>query len=211
MKKKVYLIIALFCVVQVFGQKVNVMDGYITKEQILDMPNQKMEKARDSKEIGPNRTVSNNVYYTMPGVLYAGWTESGSGYIYSMAEVPPFVDVTFANQMADKSQYIWQINETDVTKYADENGDYITRYTPHGQFNTPILISPRNNAVYQFNEENYWVKSDASRTTNDLSLITTYSEFNGDVLMMTATDLHGSRLSGNKYASSRLTIRCSLP
>ena len=205
MKKVFILFLGLICAFQVFGQKTDLKDGYITKNQIVDLPNRKFDCATNIKRIGPNRTVANSVYYTIPGALYAGWTTKGSGYIYSMAEVPPFVDVTFANQMADKSQYIWQINETDVTENADENGDYITHYTPHGQFSTPILISPRNNAVYQFNEDNYWVKSDASRIANDLSLITTYSEFNGDVLMMTATDLHGSRLSGNKYARNTLS------
>ena len=194
MRKLLFLSFALVCALSGNAQKVVLKDGRITKQQIVDLPNQKMERSADVKRVGPNRTVANSVYYTIPGALFAGWDTEGSGYIYSMAEVPPFVDVTFANQMTDKSHYMWQIigsaGETDITEYAEENGDYVSNYTPQGLFYTPILISPRGNTVYQFNEDNYWVKTDASRTTNDLSLMMTYSQVNDDVLMMTATDLH---------------------
>ncbi len=209
MRKLLFLSFALVCALSGNAQKVVLKDGRITKQQIVDLPNQKMERSADVKRVGPNRTVANSVYYTMPGALFAGWDTEGSGYIYSMAEVPPFVDVTFANQMTDKSRYNWQIigsaGETDITEYAEENGDYVSNYTPQGLFYTPVLISPRANVVYQFNEDNYWVKTNGSYTTNDLSLMMTYSQVNDDVLMMTATDLHGSRLSGNNYARNTLS------
>ena len=205
MRKLLFLSFALVCALSGNAQKVVLKDGRITKQQIMDMPNQKMERAADSKQVGPNRTVANSVYYTMPGALFAGWTTEGSGYIYSMAEVPPFVDFTFANQMTDKAQSMWQINGNDITEAADENGNIVTNYVPQGLFYTPMLISPRNNTTYQFNEENYWVRTDSKYEADDLSLMLTYSMVNDDVLMMTATDLHGSRVSGNNYTRNTLS------
>ena len=102
MRKLLFLSFALVCALSGNAQKVVLKDGRITKQQIVDLPNQKMERSADVKRVGPNRTVANSVYYTIPGALFAGWDTEGSGYIYSMAEVPPFVDVTFANQATDK-------------------------------------------------------------------------------------------------------------
>ncbi len=208
MRKLLFLSIALSCALSGSAQKADLKDGFITKQQIVDMPNQKMERAAEVKGIGPNRTVANSVYYTIPGALFAGWTTEGNGYKYSMAVVPPFVDVTYANQMTDKSRYMWEISAeevSDVTEAAEENGDFISNYTPGGMYYPLILVSPRANVTYQFNEENYWVRTESGSTANDLSMVVATNQIGENTLMMTATDLHGSRLSGNTYARNTLS------
>ena len=208
MKKLLVLLLIQICTCQVFGQKAHLKEGYITKDQMVDLPNQKFDCASNVKRNGPNRTVANSVYYTIPGALFAGWNTEGEGYKYSMAVVPPFVDVTFANQMTDKSRYMWENGaeeKSDVTESAEENGDYISNYTPGGMYFPLILISPRANATYQFNEENYWVRVEAGSTAKDLSMVVATNEIGGSRLMLTATDLHGSRLSSNTYARNTLS------
>ena len=120
------------------------------------------------------------------------------GYAYSMAMVPPFVDVTFANQATDKFACSWFINGNDITEYAEENGDYVGNYSPDGWYYTPALQHRKIEGGYQYNEDNYWAKT-GQYDVNDISVSCTYSP----ELMMTPVDNHGHRTSnGNVYRNS---------
>ena len=56
MRKLLFLSFALVCALSGNAQKVVLKDGRITKQQIVDLPNQKMERSADVKRVGPNRT-----------------------------------------------------------------------------------------------------------------------------------------------------------
>ena len=86
----------------------------------------------------------------------------------------------------------------------DENGDIVTTWNPMGMWYTFGLGTKGKTTSYQWNEDNYWVKS-GSYTTNDLSVISTYSMYGDTRLMLSATDMHGSRLSGKNYARNTLS------
>ena len=81
MKKFLFLSLALTCALAGYAQKPTVKDGYITKSQMKDLPNQKMERADLSVSSHQRRAVTDGVYYTMPGGLFAAWGTDGSGYI----------------------------------------------------------------------------------------------------------------------------------
>lgn len=163
--------------------------------QIGNLPNQKMEPATNKHRKGPKRTVQNGTYYTIPGALYGGWSVDGNGYYYSMAMVPPFVDVTFANKMADKTKSTWEVDGDDMADHVDENGNLVCRYAPRQRFKTPVLGHESQTDKYQYNEDNYWVKTGA-REVDANSFVATYSSD----LMMTPADNHGTRYyNGQPY------------
>ncbi|MBO4658206.1 MAG: hypothetical protein J5637_03425 [Prevotella sp.] len=204
MKKSLFLTLALTCALAGFAQTPTVKDGYITKSQMKDLPNQKMERADLNVSSRPRHSVDNSVYYTIPGGLFTAWGVDGSGYIVSQVVLPPFVETTFKNMKTDKSKDVWMMNSSDLTSMEDENGDIVTTWNPMGMWYTFVLGSSNNNNTYQWNEDNYWVKS-GSYGANDLSVISTYSMYGGDVLMLSATDMHGSRLSGKNYYRNTLS------
>lgn len=204
MKKFLFLSLALTCALAGYAQKPTVKDGYITKSQMKDLPNQKMERADLSVSSHQRRAVTDGVYYTMPGGLFAAWGTDGSGYIVSQVVLPPFVETTFKNMKTDKSQNVWTMNGNDLTEMQDENGDIVTTWNPMGMWYTFGLGTKGKTTSYQWNEDNYWVKS-GSYTTNDLSVISTYSMYGDTRLMLSATDMHGSRLSGKNYARNTLS------
>lgn len=195
MKKFLLFAFALASVVASNAQGLSPKDAVAHRNDMENMPKQKMERAVDARRVGPKRTVENGMYYTIPGALYGGWTVDGRGYYYSIALVPPFADVTYANQMTDKLGSTWAINETDITEYAEENGDYVSNFSPNGWYYTPILGHKKIPTTYQFNEDNYWVQT-GSKETNDNSLAVTYSPD----LLMTPVDNHGTRYyNGTAY------------
>lgn len=195
MKKSLLVAFALACAVAGNAQSVS-KGAMVHRSDLPDMPRQKMVMAN-----GPRRakkSVDNGLYYTIPGALYGGWTVDGMGYAYSMAMVPPFVDVTFANQATDKFACSWFINGNDITEYAEENGDYVGNYSPDGWYYTPALQHRKIEGGYQYNEDNYWAKT-GQYDVNDISVSCTYSP----ELMMTPVDNHGHRTSnGNVYRNS---------
>lgn len=201
MKKFLLVIFALSSALVGNAQEVAKKDMANMKD-IPMMPRQKMERAMDAKRIGPKRTIDNDIYYTIPGALFGGWDVEGSGMgaYFSSLMLPPFVDVTYKNQMPTTSNSAWSITTsagtTDLTEYAEENGDYISRYNPDGMYYTIALGTKMGRNTYQWNEDNYYVQTNA-RETNDNSYVQTnpvvhFSD--GDLqLSMTAADLHGTR------------------
>ena len=169
----------------------------IHKNDMGNMPNQKFEISKDRRRTGPKRTVDNGVYYTIPGALFGGFNVEGSGYIYSMAMVPPFVNVTYANQMSNKSNSSWKVNDYDVPEASKVNGDFVYYYSPNSMSYTPVLGN-KNNNTYQFNEDNYWTQT-GNYSTNDISYVMTFSPD----LMMTPCDIHGTKwYNGTAYRNT---------
>ena len=195
MKKSLLIAFALACVMT--GNAQSVLKGAVVhRNDVPDMPRQKMQLAEGPRKV--KRTVDNGLYYTIPGALYGGWTVDGMGWAYSMAMVPPFVDVTFANQATDKFACSWFINGNDITEYAEENGDYVGNYSPDGWYYTPSLEHKKITGGYQYNEDNYWVMT-GQYGVNDISISCTLSPD----LMLTPVDNHGHRVSnGNVYRNS---------
>ncbi len=195
MKKSLLLGLALASVMAGNAQGLSLKDAVVHRNDMKNMPNQKMERAADSRRVGPRRTVENNLYYTIPGALFGGWTLDGAGYYYSMAMVPPFVDVTYANQMTEKESAVWSINGEDITEYAEANGDYISNYSPDGWYYTPTLGHRKQQISYQYNEDSYFVQT-GTKEVSENSLAVTYSPD----LLMTPCDNHGTRYSnGTAY------------
>ena len=58
MKKFLFLSLALTCALAGYAQKPTVKDGYITKSQMKDLPNQKMERADLSVSSHQRRAVT---------------------------------------------------------------------------------------------------------------------------------------------------------
>ena len=195
MKKSLLVAFALACAVTGNAQSVS-KGAMVHRSDLPDMPRQKMAMANGPRKV--KKSVDNDLYYTIPGALFGGWTVDGMGYKYSMALVPPFTDVTFANQNKDKFACSWFINGNDATENATENGDYVSNYSPDGWFYTPALQHKKIEGGYQFNEDNYWVLTEGT-DPNELSLMASYSP----ELMMTPCDNHGHRTSnGNVYRNA---------
>lgn len=195
MKKSLLLAFALACAMA--GNAQSVLKGAVAhRNDLPDMPRQKMAMANGPRKV--KRNVDNGLYYTIPGALYGGWTVDGMGYYASLAMVPPFVDVTYANQVKDKFACLWEINGTDRTEYADENGNFVSNFYPDGWYYTPALGHKKLDGTYQFNEDNYFVVAEG-RDVNDNSYAVTYSPD----LMLTVCDNHGHRTSnGNVYRNT---------
>ena len=195
MKKSLLVAFALACAVTGNAQSVS-KGAMVHRSDLPDMPRQKMAMANGPRKV--KKSVDNDLYYTIPGALYGGWTVDGMGYKYSIALVPPFTDVTFANQNKDKFACSWFINGNDATENATENGDYVSNYSPDGWFYTPALQHRKIEGGYQFNEDNYWVLTEGT-DPNELSLMASYSPD----LLMTPCDNHGHRTSnGNVYRNA---------
>lgn len=195
MKKTLLLAFALACVMT--GNAQSLSKGPVAhRNDMPDMPRMKMERANGPRKA--KRTVENGLYYTIPGALYGGWTVDGMGYYASLAVVPPFVDVTYANQTRDKFACTWAYGENDYTEYANDNGDVVENFIPDGWYLTPILGHRKINSTYQFNEDNYWVQT-GGRETNDNSRIVTYSPD----LLLTPCDNHGTNwYNGTAYRNA---------
>jgi len=195
MKKSLLVAFALACAVTGNAQSVS-KGAMVHRSDLPDMPRQKMAMANGPRKV--KKSVDNDLYYTIPGALFGGWTVDGMGYKSSMALVPPFTDVTFANQNKDKFACSWFINGKDATENATENGDYVSNYSPDGWFYTPVLQHRKIDGSYQFNEDNYWVLTEGT-DPNELSVMASYSPD----LMMTPCDNHGHRTSnGNVYRNA---------
>ncbi len=204
MKKSLFLILALVCAMSGFAQTPSANAKRINWKQMADMPNQVMQRA-DANAPRPKRSFANGVYYGIPGALFAGWAADGSGYVVSQAVVPPFVDVTFKNMKADKSNDLWSLNGNDWTEDENENGDMVLNWSPKGYYYTFVLGSNNNTNTYQFNEDNYWVVN-GSYGTDDVSVLSTVANyFDSDPLLLTVNDLHGHRMSGTQAARNTLS------
>ena len=192
MKKLLLFSFALASVVAGNAQSLSLKGPMVHRNDMENMPKQKMERAAEPRKVGQKRTVLNGIYYTIPGALFGGWTVDGRGYKYSMLMVPPFMDVTYENKMTDTFSSTWSMNGNDITEYAEENGNFISNLSPDGWYYTPALGHRKLPDTYQYNEDNYWVQT-AGEVTNDNSLALTYSPD----LMMTPADNHGTRWSNN--------------
>lgn len=196
MKKLLLFSFALASVVAGNAQSFTLKGAVAHRNDMENMPKQKMERATEPRKVGQKRTVLNGIYYTIPGALFGGWTVDGRGYTASMVMVPPFLDVTYENKMTDTYSSTWTMRNSgtdyDFTEYADENGNLVENFSPDGWYLTPILGHRKLPDTYQFNEDNYWVQTGAGEA-NDMSRTLTYSP----ELMMTPADVHGTRWSNN--------------
>lgn len=70
------------------------------------------------------RSLANSLYYYRPaGSFFYGWDEETSGYRATIGVFPAFSNIVFENKSANATSTQWTLNGTDLTEYADEQGN----------------------------------------------------------------------------------------
>ena len=121
-----------------------------------------VEKNVLAKEIqAPRKDKTNGIYYATNG-YWRGFGLNGMGYGSSMYVVPPFVDVTFENRMANPTSGSWSINGQQAQ--GDANGNYTYQlgvsYSDGAAYYAPTLTS--GSVSYNFGENNVYYKRNMS-------------------------------------------------
>jgi len=134
MKKHLLTMVALMATTAGFAQDMATVRALSQSKQVTEFSVAERHELQDVKEGGlnmrkaPKKTFADGVMYARPKGSYwiSGTSSSGSSYEYLV--VPPFTEQKFINLCTSKEQATWAIGTNDMSKYADEENNFVWKF-----------------------------------------------------------------------------------
>ena len=134
MKKHLLTMVALMATTAGFAQDMATVRALSQSKQVTEFSVAERHELQDVKEgdlnmrKAPKKTFADGVMYARPKGSYwiSGTSSSGSSYEYLV--VPPFTEQKFINLCTSKEQATWAIGTNDMSKYADEENNFVWKF-----------------------------------------------------------------------------------
>ena len=134
MKKHLLTMVALMATTAGFAQDMATVRALSQSKQVTEFSVAERHELQDVKEgdlnmrKAPKKTFADGVLYARPKGSYwiSGTSSAGSSYEYLV--VPPFTEQKFINLCTSKEQATWALGTNDMSKYADEENNFVWKF-----------------------------------------------------------------------------------
>jgi hypothetical protein len=156
MKKTLLLAVAICSATAGFAQMTTTRSHNARVLPTLMSAPRQLSTVNDPFIAQPRKSKTDGTYYLRPaGSLYYGWNAAGMGTGYTIVDVTPWAQITFANMLTTKGGS-WSVNGTAADASNVSNGDYVGAYSASGLYYAPTLTN--GTKKYTIGENNIFLR-----------------------------------------------------